>query len=96
MKLLFICLVIALVVGGAQAWVIDSPDYTGTVFFDKDGTGSVNINGYTLVFTWEQVDAYDYKAHYLFYEVPFHMYPDLITGAPVITSYRFPTSRLVR
>jgi hypothetical protein len=90
MKLLFLCLTIALIIGSVSAWTIVSPEYTGTVSFYDNGVGVASVNGYPPIhFSWEH-DENGYVARYLWYSVPF----TFNDGA--ITSTSFPSARLVR
>jgi hypothetical protein len=91
MKLLFLCLTIALLIGSVSAWTIVSPEYSGTVDFYDTGVGVASVNGYPPIhFSWEHVEGKEYVARYLWYSVPFSF------NDGVITSTSFPSARLVR
>jgi hypothetical protein len=73
MKLLVAFVLLLALVGSVSAWTIESPQVTGEVTFNNDGTGVANVNGYMPIgFYWEHISGVNYEAHYLWYTIPFN------------------------
>jgi hypothetical protein len=90
-KLLFLTGVLLLCCAPVMGWVVDAPGHDGTIIFNNDGKGSLNVDRYALTFDWKEVSENTYVATYLWYSVQFNYNND-----GTITSSQFPGARLVR
>ena len=90
-KLIFLMGTLFLCVAPVMGWTVDAPGHKGTVEFNADNTGHLNVDGYSLNFNWVQIgETNQFKSSYLWYSVNFEL------NDGVITSPQFPGARLVR
>jgi hypothetical protein len=90
-KLLFLTGLLILCVSPVMGWNVDAPGHSGTIVFNGDNTGNLNVDGYALTFDWKEVSENTYVATYLWYSVKFNYNND-----GTVTSPQFPGARLVR
>ena len=90
-KLLFLTGVLLLCCAPVMGWNVDATGHSGTVEFNADNTGHLNVDGYALNFNWRQIGERECEATYLWYRVNF-----IVNEDGTITSPLFPGARLVR
>jgi hypothetical protein len=89
-KIILVVLAILCLIGAASAATFSiHGNHDGSLTLNADGTGSATVGSTTLGFTWTAEDGGDTvngEAFYLWYKVPFTLFPANLT----ITSPLFP------